>query len=94
MMIKPLGNRALVEMVPDEEKIGAIFIPGNAKDKPQRGFVRAVGTGKLSEKGVLIPFEFTKDDLVFIRRSGGDDVKVEGKDYKIVDAAEILAVLY
>jgi chaperonin GroES len=94
MKIKPLGERVLVEPVKEEEAIkGGIIIPDSAKEKPQEGKVIALGTGKLDEKGKVIPFNVKKGDIVLMPKYGGTEVKVNGKEYQIMREEDILAVI-
>ena len=94
MKIKPLGERVLVEPVKEEEAIkGGIIIPDSAKEKPQEGKVIAVGTGKLDEKGKVIPFNVKKGDIVLMPKYGGTEVKVDGQEYQIMREEDILAII-
>jgi chaperonin GroES len=92
--VKPLGDRVLVEPVEDKEvKKGGIIIPDSAKEKPMEGVVRALGTGKTDDNGKKVPFEVKVNDRVLISKYGGTEIKVDGKEYKILGADDILAVL-
>ncbi|MCQ2352733.1 MAG: co-chaperone GroES [Victivallaceae bacterium] len=92
--IKPLGDRVLLEMQENtEEKIGGIFIPDAAKEKPQEFKVIALGTGKNDDKGKKIPFDVKVGDIVLTSRYGGTEVKVAGKEYKVVNQDDILAIV-
>jgi chaperonin GroES len=94
MKIKPLGERVLIEPLTEGEvNKGGIIIPDSAKEKPQEGKVIAVGTGKLDEKGKVIPFNVKKNDIVLLPKYGGTEVKVDGKEYQIVREDDILAVI-
>lgn len=94
MNIKPLGERVLVEPVKEGEvNKGGIIIPDSAKEKPQEGVVIAVGTGKLDDKGAVIPFNVKKGDLVLMPKYGGTEVKVDGKEYQIMREDDILAII-
>lgn len=86
--IKPLADRVLVEPAPKEEKVGSIFIPETAKEKPQRGTVVAVGTGKKDE-----PLTVKPGDTVLYGKFAGTDLQVEGKDYLIMRESDIMAIL-
>ncbi|NIT03705.1 co-chaperone GroES [Candidatus Saccharibacteria bacterium] len=92
--VKPLGNNVLVQPLEREEKLpSGLVIPDTAKEKPQEGKVLAVGPGK-REKGELIKPEVKVGDHVLYKRFGGDEIKdQEGKEYLIVDADDILAVV-
>jgi chaperonin GroES len=84
--LKPLGARALVEMVEGEETTASgIVLPDTAKEKPQTAEVIAVGDSE--EVKVSI------GDTVVLRKFGGTEVKIDGEDRVIVDAEEILGVV-
>ena len=92
--VKPLGDRVLVEPVEEKEtKKGGIIIPDTAKEKPMEGLVRALGTGKTDDNGKKVPFEVKVNDRVLISKYGGTEIKVDGKEYKILNSDDILAVL-
>ncbi|MCY2947233.1 MAG: co-chaperone GroES [Gemmataceae bacterium] len=94
LSIRPLEDRVVVEPLEAEEKTsGGIYIPEAAKEKPQRGKVLAVGPGKRTDSGELIPMTVTKDDVVVYGRYSGNDVNVNGKDVKILREGDILARL-
>lgn len=92
--VKPLGDRVLVEAVEEKEtKKGGIIIPDSAKEKPTEAVVVALGTGKTDEDGKKVPFEVKKGDRVLISKYGGTEVKVEGKEYKLLNSDDILAII-
>ncbi len=92
--LKPLGDRVLVEPVEEKEtKKGGIIIPDTAKEKPTEGIIRALGTGKTDDNGKKIPFEVKVGDRVLVSKYGGTEVKLDGKEYKILNSDDILAVL-
>ena len=92
--IKPIGDRILVEAVEEKEvKKGGIVIPDTAKEKPMESRVVALGTGKTDDNGKKVPFEMKKGDRVLVAKYGGTEIKIEGKEYKILNAEDILAVL-
>ncbi len=92
--VKPLGDRVLVEPAEEKEvKKGGIIIPDNAKEKPTESIVIALGTGKLDDDGKKVPFEVKKGDRVLVSKYGGTEIKIDGKEYKILNAEDILAVL-
>jgi chaperonin GroES len=87
--IKPLGTRVLVEPQKAEEKTaGGLYIPDTAKEKPHRGTVVAVGNGKKDE-----PMEVKVGDTVIYGKYSGTELQFDGKDYLMINQAEILAVL-
>jgi chaperonin GroES len=92
--VKPLGDRVLVEPVEEKEvKKGGIIIPDTAKEKPQEGIVRALGTGKTDDNGKKVPFEVKMGDRVLVSKYGGTEIKIDGKEYKILGSDDLLAVL-
>ncbi len=94
MNIKPLGDRVLVEPVVEKEQIkGGIVIPDSAKEKPQEAIVVALGTGKKDDKGIIIPFDVKVGDLVLTSKYGGTEVKYNGKEYKLLNADDIQAII-
>jgi len=93
MKLKPLGERVVLKLVEQEEKTkGGILLPDSAKEKPQKGKVLAVGTGKVLESGEKIPLDVQVGDRVIFARYSGTEVKVEGEEYLIVSERDILAV--
>ncbi len=92
--VKPLGDRVLLESLEVAEQVkGGIVIPDSAKEKPQEYKVVALGTGKTDDNGKKIAFDVKIGDLVLTNKYGGTEVKVEEKEYKLVSAEDILAVL-
>ncbi len=92
--IKPLGDRVVIRPLDaaSEEKVGSIFIPDTAKEKPQEGTIEAVGPGR-TEDGKLIAPEVKVGDRVLYGKYSGTEVKREGKDYLIVRESDILAII-
>ena len=88
MKLKPLADRVLVEPLAAEEKVGGIYIPDTAKEKPQKGKVVAVGPGDKDNKVTL-----KVGDCVLYGKYSGTEVKVEGRDYLIMREDDILGVL-
>ena len=94
MAIKPLADRVLIEPVEEkEEKIGSIFIPDTAKEKPFEGVIVAVGPGKLTDEGKTVPMEVKTGDKVLYGKYSGTEIKENGKEYLIVRESDILAIL-
>jgi chaperonin GroES len=92
--IQPLGDRVLVEAAEEqEEQKGGIIIPDSAKEKPTESVIVALGTGKKDDNGEAIPFEVKKGDRVLVSKYGGTEVKVDGKEYKILNSDDILAIV-
>jgi chaperonin GroES len=94
LKLKPLGDRVLVEPAEEKEvKKGGIIIPDSAKEKPTEGIVRALGTGKTDDDGKKVPFEVKVGDRVLVSKYGGTEVKIDNKEYKLLNADDILAIL-
>ena len=94
LKVKTLCDRVLVEAVEEQEvKQGGIIIPDSAKEKPSEAKVVALGTGKSDEDGKKVAFEVKVGDVVLVSKYGGTEIKVDGKEYKILNADDILAVL-
>ncbi|MEN9359751.1 MAG: Co-chaperonin GroES [Verrucomicrobiota bacterium] len=92
--VQPLGDRVLVEAIVETEvKIGGIFIPDAAKEKPMEAKVIALGTGGVDKDGKRIEFHVKVGDTVLTSKYGGTEVKVEGKEFKILNQSDILAVI-
>ncbi|HMS53251.1 MAG: co-chaperone GroES [Sphingobacteriales bacterium] len=89
LTIKPLGDRVLVKPADAEETTkGGIIIPDTAKEKPQRGIVKAVGAGKKDE-----PMTVQVGDTVMYGKYSGTEISIEGEDYLIMRESDIYAVL-
>jgi len=95
MKIRPLQDRVLVKRLEDEvEKTkGGIIIPDTAKEKPMEGRVVAVGSGKVSEEGVVTPLDVKKGDRVLFTKYAGTEIKLEGDEHLIIREDDVLAVL-
>ena len=92
--IKPLEDRILVRPEEGEETtVSGIVIPDTAKEKPQEGTVLAVGPGRRSDTGDLIPVDVKEGDKVLYSKYGGTEVKVEGEELLILSSRDVLAVL-
>lgn len=89
LKIKPLADRVLVESAAAEEKTASgIIIPDTAKEKPQRGKVVAVGTGKKDE-----PLTVKEGDDVLYGKYAGTEITIDGKEYLIMRESDIFAIL-
>jgi chaperonin GroES len=92
-MIKPLGDKVVVEPVEEEEKSpGGIILPDTAKKKPQEGIVVAVGPGKILDDGTRGEMAVKPGDRVIYAKYGGTEVTVDGKEYVILDQDSIYAI--
>jgi chaperonin GroES len=91
--LKPLEDRIVVKPGEGEETTSSgIVIPDTAKEKPVEGEVVAVGPGRF-EDGTRVPLDVSVGDKVIYSKYGGTEVKVEGEDYLILSARDVLAVL-
>ena len=94
MNIKPLGDRVLVEAIEAKDTVkGGIYSPDSAKEKPQEAKVIAVGPGKKDDNGKLIPMDVKVGDTVLTSKYGGTEIKIDDKEYKILNASDILAIV-
>ena len=94
MKIRPLADKVLVERIEAENKTaGGIVLPDTAKEKPQRGKIVRVGEGKLLEDGSRGQMQVKKGDEVLFTSYAGTEVKLDGKEYVIMDEADIMAVI-
>ncbi len=93
MAIRPLHDRVLVERLEEEEKTsGGIIIPDSAKEKPTKGKIVAVGKGARNERGEIVPLDVKKGDTVLFAKWGGQEIKLDGKEYLILKESDIIAV--
>ena len=94
MSVRPLDDRVLVKQSEAEHKTaGGIVLPDTAKEKPQRGKVVAIGTGKLLDDGKRAPMSLKKGDEVFYAKYSGSEIKIDGDEYVIIREADVLAVI-
>ncbi|MGI5951482.1 MAG: co-chaperone GroES [Brooklawnia sp.] len=92
--IKPLEDRILVEPLEAETTTASgLVIPDTAKEKPQEGKVVAAGPGRVDDNGQRIPMDVQVDDVVIFSKYGGTEVRYDGKDYLLLNARDILAVV-
>jgi chaperonin GroES len=94
LKLKPLGGRAIVEPIEQEEMTaGGIILPETAKEKPQEGKILAVGPGDRKEDGERIPMEVGIGDKVLYAKYSGTEVKLDGRKLLILRESDILAVI-
>ncbi|MBI3069975.1 MAG: co-chaperone GroES [Candidatus Levybacteria bacterium] len=92
--LKPLFDNVLVKPLEAEEKTASgIVLPDTAKEKPQIGLVMAVGPGALNENGKVIPMAVRVNQKVMYKKWGGNEVKVEGQEWMLVEQKDILAIV-
>ena len=93
-MLRPLGDRIIIELVEVEEKSQfGIVLPDSAKEKPQEGKVVAVGTGRVLDNGTRVELEVKEGDTIIFSKYSGTEVKYEGKEYLILRESDVLAIL-
>jgi chaperonin GroES len=94
MKLIPLGDRILVK--PEEkkeEKKGGIIIPDTAKEKPQEGKIVAVGKGKLTDDGKLIPMDVKAGDNILFGKYSGTEVKINDEELLIMHQDDVMGIL-
>ena len=91
---RPLHDRVVVKRIDAEEKTkGGIIIPDTAKEKPIEGKVVAVGNGKVTKDGKVLPLDVKVGDVVVYSKYGGTEITVEGDDLLILNARDVLAIV-
>ncbi|MEG1503704.1 MULTISPECIES: co-chaperone GroES [Enterococcus] len=93
-MLKPLGDRVILEVAQEEEKtVGGLVLASAAKEKPQTAKVVAVGEGNVLENGEKSPMPVAVGDMVMFEKYSGTEVKYEGSEYLIIAAKDIMAIV-
>jgi chaperonin GroES len=93
-MLKPLGDRIVIELVETEEKTASgIVLPDSAKEKPQEAKVVAVGTGRVLDSGERVALEVAEGNRIIFSKYAGTEVKYEGNEYLIIRENDILAIV-
>ena len=93
-MLKPLGDRIVIELIEQEEKTkSGIVLPDSAQEKPQEGKVIAVGTGRVTDSGERVALEVKAGDSVIFSKYSGTEVKYEGNEYLVLRESDVLAVI-
>ena len=94
MKLKPLSDHVVIKPLEAEEKTaGGILLPDTAKEKSTRGEVMAVGSGRVMANGRTVKPAVSTGDIVIYSKYAGSEIKVEGKELKIVQENEILAIV-
>jgi chaperonin GroES len=92
--LKPLGNRVLVQRLEPEEKMkGGIILPDSAKKKQESARVMAIGSGKKLEDGKTIPMPVQVGDVILMDKYSGQEVSLDGEEYMILKADDIIAII-
>tara|TARA_B100000959_G_C14620715_1_gene476087 strand:+ start:23 stop:319 length:297 start_codon:yes stop_codon:yes gene_type:complete len=95
LKLKPLGDRVIIQPSDDdvEKSPGGIYIPETAKEKPQKGKVVAVGTGRTTDEGNTIKMSVKLNDIVIYSKYAGTEYSENGADFLIVKESDILAIV-
>jgi chaperonin GroES len=94
MNLRPLQDRIIVKRLEEETMTaGGIFIPETAKEKPMKGEVIAVGNGKKTEDGKILPVDVKKGDKVLFGKYAGTEIKIDGQEYLIMREDDILGIM-
>ncbi|MEY3220715.1 MAG: Hsp10, 10 kDa chaperonin GroES [Pseudomonadota bacterium] len=94
MKIRPLHDRVIVKRVEEERKTASgIVIPDSATEKPMRGKVLAVGTGKIMENGSVRALQVKEGDLVLFGKYSGTEVKVDGEELVVMREEDLMGVI-
>jgi chaperonin GroES len=94
MKIRPLYDRIVVKRIEQEEqKVGGLFIPDSAKEKPQEGEVVAVGKGKRLEDGSVVPLDVEVGNRILFGKYSGSEIKLDSDEYLIMREDEVLGIL-
>ena len=92
---QPVGGNILVEAFEEDKftKSGIVLPETVDKEKPQKGKVVAIGTGKVSDDGKKVPFNVKVDDIVIFKKYSPDEVEIDGGEYLIMDEADVLGIV-
>ena len=92
--LKPLGDRLIVEPTEQEDTTASgIILPETAKEKPQRGKVRAAGPGRRDDEGKRVEMDVKEGDTVLYAKYAGTEIKIEDKKYLILKETDVLAIV-
>ena len=94
MNLKPIKDRIVIRLLEAETATASgIIIPDAAQEKPQQGEVIAVGTGRVTEDGTVIPMQIRTGDRVLFGKYAGTEIKVEGEEYHILKEDDVMAIV-
>ena len=94
MRFNPLHDRILIKRIEEKETVkGGIIIPDSAKEKPQEGEVVAVGNGKKTEDGKIIPLDVKAGDRILFGKYSGSEIKLDNEEFLILKEEEVLGVV-
>ncbi len=92
--IRPLGDKVIVKRVEAlDQTTGGIYLPDTAREKPKRGVVKAIGTGRILDDGSRSEMQVKKNDEVYFSSYSGTEIKVDDQEYLIMDESDILGVI-
>ncbi len=94
-ILRPLGDRVVVERLENEDKAtpGGIVIPDSAKERPQKGRVVAAGPGKKLDDGTRVQMDVELGDIVYHSKYGGTEIKIDGVEYLILREDDIIGIV-
>lgn len=93
-MLKPLGDRVMIEVAKEEEKtVSGIVLPGSAQEKSQTGTIIAVGEGRILENGTKVEMAVKVGDVVLFEKYAGTEVKYDGKEYLVLKEHDLVAIV-
>lgn len=93
-MLKPLGNRVIIEVEKEDEKtVGGIVLPTSAKEKSQTGTIIAIGEGLVTEMGNKIEMTVKEGDHVLFEKYAGTEIKYNNEDYLVLKETDIVAIV-
>ena len=94
LKIRQLGDKILIKVLEETQTTtGGIILPDSAREKPQKGSVVAVGTGRTLDNGNKEPMDVKVGETVLFAKYGGSDLKFEGTEYKILSIRDILGII-
>jgi len=92
--IRPLADKIVVKLIDEaQQSSGGIFIPDSAREKPQKAEVLAVGPGKVLDSGAREEMEVKVGDIVLFAKYGGNDIKIDSVEYKILSVRDVLGII-
>jgi len=93
LKVRPLGDKLFVQPIEESTKTkSGLYLPESAKEKPKQAKVLAVGTGKYID-GKLQPLTVKVGDIILTKEWGGDEVKIDGETYKIIEEGDVLGIV-
>ena len=94
MKVNPIRDRILVKPIDAEIKTASgLVIPDTATEKPNRGMVVALGTGKVAENGTIVPMVLKQGDTVLYGKFAGNEVKIDGDNHLVLNEDDVMAVV-